>query len=140
MDSSYEMIQVIVVRKDLNMETNKLCDQVARASNMFLLDCMGELPPLSSANPLPKCKGYVFNYKKAILSLWKENGYKKVVYGCAVESELKLLMEGALALSLQYYPVYELNESDDEKILTCVSFGPASIELINKVTGHLHLI
>ena len=132
MDSSCDIKQVIVIRKDLNMRKGKMCAQAAHASNMFLFDCMEKLP-------FPAAE---FDHKNIILDMWIENAYKKVVCGCAVESELKLLMQAAEKLGLRYYPVYDngLTEFHGQKTLTCASFGPAPAELVDKVTGHLQLI
>ncbi len=134
MDSFYnkedlDVKQVIVVRKDLNMRKGKMCAQVAHASNMFLLDCMGKLS-------LPAADF------ESLLSMWIKNDYKKVVCGCAVESELQLLMQAAEAINLRYYPIYDLGltEFHGQKTLTCTSFGPAPSNLIDKITGHLQLI
>lgn len=124
--------QVIVVRKDLNMRKGKMCAQAAHASNMFLFDCMGKLS-------FPAAE---FDHKNIILDEWIKNGYKKVVCGCVVESELLLLIEAAKKMNLRCYPVYDfgLTEFHGQKTLTCASFGPAPSDLVNKVTGHLQLI
>lgn len=135
MESSSNIRQVIVVRKDLNMRKGKLAAQVAHASNEFLVELYNHAEAFIKTDEYKEIRN-TFN------KWYYDNLFTKIVLGINSERELLDLIEKAKSLKIKNYPIYDmgLTEFHGVKTLTCCSFGPGSKEELDKVTGHLQLI
>ena len=78
---SYDIKQVIVVRKDLNMRKGKMCAQVAHASMKVFFDRIQLGPPEDNC--------YFTNEMKN----WMEGSFAKIVVSVNSESELFILRD-----------------------------------------------
>jgi PTH2 family peptidyl-tRNA hydrolase len=121
----YDVKQVIVVRKDLNMRKGKLAAQVAHAAMKWIFDNnesdkLGEL----SENK------------------WATERFAKIVVSCDSEEELKSLMFKAEMANIDVYPIVDagLTEFHGVPTLTCCAFGPDFSEALNEITGNLKLL
>lgn len=110
--------QVIIVRKDLDMDVGKISAQVAHASGLAI-------------------------YKKDndIIDLWYSEDYTKIVL--AIDSETKLInlinkaKEAGLLTSLVVDKGY--NVFNGVETITSGAIGPALIEDIDKLTKRLRV-
>ncbi|PSN84413.1 aminoacyl-tRNA hydrolase [Candidatus Marsarchaeota G2 archaeon ECH_B_SAG-G16] len=119
MDTDYK--QVIVVRKDLKLGCGKIAAQVAHASLGSYLECL--------------------KLKPEWVTRWKEKGWKKVVTRVLSESEIPPLIEQSKKLNVPFFIVYDAGLTQiPPNTLTCVGFGPAPSDIIDKITGHLKLL
>ena len=143
MDSSSDIKQVIVVRKDLNMRKGKLAAQVSHASNRFIEEVL-DLVFMHQHEPdeFNKKKEYSEEIIKSYISWCEDHLYKKVVVGCNSESELLELIGYAAKIGVVHFPIYDmgLTEFHGQKTLTCCSFGPSIKFNVDQITGHLKLI
>ncbi|MEM3670342.1 MAG: peptidyl-tRNA hydrolase Pth2 [Thermoprotei archaeon] len=121
MGEASEYKQVMVVRKDLDLGCGKLAAQVAHASLGSYIFC-------NSHNP-EWVRG------------WTDTGWRKIVAKVSSENELLALMDAARHLGLPFYPVRDAGLTQVAPgTLTCVAFGPAPSDLVDKVTGSLKLL
>jgi len=130
MKNMYQVKQVIVVRKDLNMRKGKLAAQVAHASNGFLIELLE-----SRKNALPETREKLYHD-------WVSTGHTKVVVSCDSEKELQELIKLSMDSFIPCYPVtdFGLTEFHGVHTLTCAAFGPWKREELDRLTGHLKLI
>lgn len=117
---NYEYKQVIVVRKDLKMRMGKTAAQVAHASMAVLLDHPDH----------PHIRG------------WLAGRFAKIVVYVNSEDELLDMEENALNAGLLNALITDagFTEFNGVPTHTCIAIGPAPIEEINQVTGHLPLL
>ena len=112
-----KMKQVLVMREDLNMSSGKLAAQACHAS----------LGAYELAD-------------KDHIDEWKRAGTTKVVLG--VTSEHHLIQLYKLATS-RYLPVFLVADEGRTEVvpgtITGLGIGPAPIEQIDEITGHLRL-
>lgn len=127
----YDVKQVIVVRKDLNMRKGKMCAQVAHASMKFLFDNneSEKLTELKVKLSEPEGK-------------WATERFAKIVVSVDSEEELRGLMAKAELANVDCYPIIDagLTEFHGVPTLTCVAFGPEYSEAIDEITGKLKLL
>ena len=110
--------QVIVVNEALQLPRGKLAAQVAHAAVAAFLDASKELQ-----------------------RRWLEEGMPKVVLRCDSEDALLALHAQAAGANI---PVADIRDAGHTVVaagtLTCVGIGPATIELIDSITGSLKLV
>jgi len=108
----------MIIREDLGMSPGKIAAQCCHAS-----------------------LGAYRRAGKTDLAKWVLSGEKKVVLLCNDLAELKELLKKAKALKLTHYLVQDAGMTELKPgTITCLSIGPASEELINKVSGSLRLL
>jgi PTH2 family peptidyl-tRNA hydrolase len=129
--SEFDIKQVIVVRKDLNMRKGKIAAQVAHASMKFLVD-----------NNESDRNDELFVKLSNEESVWVNDNFKKVVVSVDSEDELENLILRGKVLDIEVHPIIDsgLTEFGGQKTLTCAAFGPASSKILDTITGHLKLM
>lgn len=128
---SYDVKQVIVVRKDLQMRKGKMCAQVAHASMKFLLD-----------NNEPNSASEINVKLSEAERIWLASGFPKIVVGCNSEQELLNLIDEAELKGISVHPIIDsgFTEFHGVKTLTCAAFGPNFNDEIDGIVGHLKLL
>lgn len=125
--------QIIVVRKDLNMDPGKLAAQVAHAS---LATITNRLTPVSDS----KFELTLNNKYDDLLKIWIEKRFTKIVLSVKNENELLKIETKAKEKGL---PVYLIEDAGftafNEKTKTCLSIGPCLSEDVKDITGKLRL-
>jgi PTH2 family peptidyl-tRNA hydrolase len=110
--------QVIVMRKDLNMRKGKMVAQGCHAA-------IGSLKEASSKD----------------IKMWEEDGCTKICVSVDSELALKSIYAHAVEAVLPCYLVLDAGRTEfKQPTYTCCSIGPASTELIDKITGTLTLL
>lgn len=110
-----------MVRRDLEMGCGKIAAQVAHASLGAYEACKKQRPEW--------------------VECWVNSGWKKIVVKVNSEGELKSLMKQADELSIPYSPVFDAGLTQVEPgTLTCVGFGPAPAQIVDRLTGDLKLL
>lgn len=121
--------QVIVVRKDLNMRKGKIAAQVGHASLKFLVD--------GNVSERPDTLVVELSVDEAT---WLFGGsFTKIVLGCDSEQELQDLILKARLHGVNVYPIIDAGRTEFHGVstLTCASFGPSTIEDVDRITGQL---
>ena len=145
----YDIKQVIVVRKDLNMRKGKMCSQVAHASMKVLLDRMdryGKTERIEMYNGLSKESFNVFRtlkcHENSYLNQWLEGSFAKIVVSCNSEDELMALQLKAEEGNIPCARITDAGATEFNGVptVTCLAIGPYKSEEINKITGHLKLL
>jgi len=137
---SYDIKQVICIRKDLNMRKGKMCAQVAHASMKFLVDM---LRSIDNYNSVEVDMATVHDFTSKEQEDWLFNGkFAKVVVSVDSEQELLYLIELAEKENIVVCPIVDsgLTEFHGNATLTCAAFGPDKKEKLDKITGHLKLL
>lgn len=147
---SYDVKQVIVVRKDLNMRKGKIAAQVAHASMKVLLDCMNveEERYLDSDDhvTINRRTGNIIRSlncgKGSYLNQWLEGAFAKIVVSCESEQELFDLCVIADKGGIPYAIITDSGATEFNNVptVTCAAIGPYNSEELNKITGHLKLL
>ncbi len=113
--------QVIVVRKDLKMQTGKIAAQAAHASIAAFLKSQE--------------RKWGNEYQE-----WLDEGMQKIV--CKVDSEKELLQLFEQVKSK--FPTALITDAGHTQIAagskTCIGIGPANENNLKKYTGHLKLL
>lgn len=116
---------VIVVRTDLNMGKGKIAAQVAHAAVSLVLDV------LNSSN----------NTWKRWLNEWLNEGQPKIVVKVQSVDEIEKRYKEALILGLPAVIIQDAGKTQIEPgTTTCLGIGPASEEIIDRITGDLKLL
>ena len=111
------MKQVIVARRDLDLDAGKLAAQVAHAA-------------LTAADRADE------NVRRQ----WREAGQKKVVLRAATERDVHELAEEARRAGLPHAVIRDAGHTVLEPgTVTTLGIGPASPEAIDRITGDLSL-
>lgn len=120
MSSNYDFKQVIVMRKDLNMRKGKAVAQGAHASLAVVLRHLDH----------PYVKG------------WLAGRFAKIAVYVESEDELHEIHEKALEHGLLTEMIQDagFTEFNGVPTYTCIAIGPAPVEEIDQVTGHLKLL
>lgn len=122
--------QVIVVRADLNMTKGKIAAQVAHASVGALL------------NGSKIDKGVLSVKLSAEAIQWFHAHHTKVVCRCGSEEELVELYEKAKAAGVPCQLIVDAGFTAFNGVptKTVCGIGPASSDIIDKITGNLRLL
>lgn len=116
-----ELKMICVVRTDLKMSSGKIAAQCVHAA-------LGATRKVERLNP-------------NLLSVWVNSGEKVVCLQVDSRHTLEELHQTALAATLPTYIVYDAGRTEVEAgSATVLSIGPASVDLINAITGHLKLL
>lgn len=140
--------QVIVMRKDLNMQKEKMCMQAAHASIGALLkfftkkrielkqDFFGELEKNTFLTE------YTVEFgDNSLLDRWLNEKFIKCVY---VNSEKELLeiknkLDNFISNGI-IIPYILITNLEEAPVNTCIGIGPYISEEIDKIIGDLHLL
>ena len=137
--SNYDIKQVIVVRKDLNMRKGKMVAQGAHASMKVLLDA-GERQDMEWGGDdiTPQ---YVITMDDAMVE-WIEGKFAKICVSVDSEEELLELFKKAEQANLPCSLIQDAGytEFDGVPTYTAIAIGPAENDDINKITGELKLL
>lgn len=131
---SYNIKQVIVMRKDLNMRKGKMVAQGAHASLGVVLAEMSKEDNGKVLTMTLKNDGY--------LRSWLVNSFAKICVSVDSEAELLDIYEKAKAANLPAVLITDngATEFNGVPTNTCIGIGPWDSEEINKITGHLKLL
>jgi len=131
--SNYEMKQVIILRKDLNMRKGKMVAQGAHASMKAILD-----------------EGYDIHQDDAELIIplttemasWLSGRFAKICVSVSSEEELLDIYNQAKEAGLHCSLIQDagFTEFDGVPTYTAVAVGPGENDAINKITGELKLL
>ena len=141
---SYDIKQVIVVRKDLNMRKGKIAAQVAHASMKVLLDRMSVTP--NAANMEDPSNPFIIRAMtmtpNSYMNQWLEGSFAKIVVSCNSEEELRNLECDAHEAGIPNALITDAGATEFNGVptVTCLAIGPHSSEEINKITGNLKLL
>jgi peptidyl-tRNA hydrolase, PTH2 family len=126
----YKVKQVIVIRRDLKMRRGKEYAQAGHASQGWLTSQFvagrGELAVVLGED----------------LESWLGSGTAKIVVGCTDETELLALVAKAKEAGVYTYVVTDAGNTEFHGVptITCAAFGPARVEALARLTGHLKLL
>lgn len=114
------MKQIIVMRKDLNMRTGKMCSQAAHASMKVVVDYPDHF------------------YVKE----WLRGKFTKVAVYVNSEEELFEIMNKAKEAGLITALITDAGRTEFNGVHTntCIAVGPATREELFPITGHLKLL
>ena len=134
--------QVIVVRKDLNMRKGKIAAQVAHASMGAVLSCASVDYAEEGLGGGGYPVAYTIPLKVPELREWLLGSFTKICVSVDSEQELLDAYAKAQELGLIRCLITDngLTEFGGVKTNTCVAIGPAAIEDINIITGHMKLL
>lgn len=125
--------QVLVMRKDLKMRTGKLAAQAAHASLAAVL---------SRAEPVEVRgqRGFFLPLDRDI-GPWLEGHFTKIALGVDSEEAARALYEKAASAGLPCALIVDsgLTEFRGVPTVTGVGIGPALVEVVDTVSGHLPL-
>lgn len=132
----YATKQIIVVRKDLNMDAGKLAAQVAHASMGFISRRMREIVRSGSGD------GIVYEYGVKLLPAefnWFQYSYAKIVLEVGSEAELEALAFEGMKAEIIVHRIVDEGRTvfKGKPTLTCVAFGPDLSDKLDSITGHL---
>lgn len=148
---SYDIKQVIVIRKDLNMRKGKMCAMAAHASMKVLLDRMefeeeGYNHQMDDTLIVRKRTGNVTRTLKckteSYLNKWLEGSFAKIVVSCNSEEELLELQKQAKEANILNALITDAGATEFNGVptVTCLAIGPHKSEEINRITGNLKLL
>jgi len=130
----YSVKQTIVIRTDLQMTAGKMCAQAAHASMAVLLN----------ASQRETLNGTLVTVIRHWMDLtaWLDHSFAKIGLRAESEEELRDIIQKAKDAGL---PVAEITDNGFTHFkgvptLTCCAIGPAKLEEIDKITGHLKLL
>ncbi len=134
--SEYEMKQVIVMRKDLNMRKGKMVAQGAHASLKAVLD-----EGFFQAQDHQERDPFVINMSDE-MEAWVRGRFAKICVSVDSEDELLKIYELAKLKGMHCSLIQDagFTEFDGVPTYTACAVGPGLIEDINKITGELKLL
>jgi len=118
------------MRKDLGMRKGKMISQGAHASMKVFFD-KGQVVDGVLTVPLNEDE-----------STWVQALFAKITVSVNSEAELLELLEKARAAGLPNALVTDQGRTEFHGVLThtCIAIGPAKVEEIDPITGHLPLL
>ena len=133
--SDYEMKQVIVIRKDLNMRKGKMVAQGAHASLKAVLDEGSTITNSVGKNV------YTIPMSDE-MEAWVRGQFAKICVGVDSEEELLAIYQTAKYNNLHCSLIQDAGytEFDGVPTYTACAVGPGKIDDINKITGELKLL
>ena len=130
-----ETKQVIVMRKDLNMRKGKMVAQGSNAIMALILDDLDikqairkdDCDPISASDAIAH---------------WLNNSFTKVCVSVNSEEELLTIYKKSKDAGIPCSLIKDAGRTEFGGVptYTCVGIGPAEIENIDKITGHLPLL
>ena len=128
---SYDIKQVILYRKDLNMRKGKIASQVAHASMKVLLDRSH-----ISENENGHFVMHTFLHDEHVKE-WLVSKFAKIVLEVMTENDLILAYEETIKRGLPASLITDagLTEFQGVPTKTCVAIGPVKSDEIDKITG-----
>jgi PTH2 family peptidyl-tRNA hydrolase len=125
--------QIIVIRKDLKMRKGKMIAQGAHASMKVLLDCQ-----ITSAHG--GCER-VYEFSSAI-NEWLNGQFTKICVSVNSEEELDALYSKAKELHIPCAMIVDAGKTEFNGVptKTCIAIGPATADIIDRITGGLPLL
>lgn len=132
-----EAKQVIVVRKDLNMRKGKIAAQVAHASMGALLKDSFEYYTESKL----KYIALPMDQHSAKFA-WLDGPFTKICVYVDSEEELLGIRDKAEAAGILNCLITDAGKTEFNGVptKTCLAIGPAWVEEVDKLTGHLKLL
>lgn len=138
--SDYEVKQVIVMRKDLNMRKGKMIAQGAHASLGVILNMMDreESVRFDGYTPITRmtlnADGYIRD--------WLIGRFAKIALSVDSEAELLEIYEKARSEGLPTVLITDAGFTEFKGVPTntCIGIGPWHRDIIDKITGHLKLL
>ena len=129
--SSTSTKQVFVIRKDLKMRKGKTGAQIGHATQKLLLQ--GNMSDDPSVFVIPVSE---------LTKVWLSEGHARIVVWVNSEEELLAIYEETLEAGLPAALVTDRGHTEFHGVPThtCVGIGPASIEDVDVITGHLPLL
>ena len=136
MKSNYNVKQVIILRKDLNMRKGKMVAQGAHASMAVLLN-QGSMQKDTGHND-----GRYTIKMNEDMQEWLEGSFAKICVSVNSEEELLLMYSKAGNAGLPCSLIKDIGftEFNGKETLTAVAIGPAQATEIDKITGELKLL
>ncbi len=130
MPLEYKIKQIVVIIKSLNMRKGKLAAQVSHASQGFLTSQYDNRDNLLVVQLTDDQRE------------WLTSGTAKIVVSVDTEAELLDLVEKAKAAGVTTYVVKDAGNTEFHGVetITCAAFGPAKVEILAGLTGHLKLM
>ena len=139
---SYDVKQVIVMRKDLNMRKGKMVAQGAHASMKALLHAMSR-EFFDGYGDKGQCFEYKLNDRtNSYMGQWLLGSFAKVCVSVDSEAELDAIVEKAREVGMLCSVIVDSGATEFHGVptKTCCAIGPWASEEINKITGHLKLL
>lgn len=117
---SYDLKQMIILRKDLNMRKGKMIAQGAHAS----------------------VRAVVLHMEDKKVKTWLKDGSAKIAVSVDTEQELVDIIEQATNAGIITEQVVDrgLTEFNGTPTLTAVALGPDTKNVLDPITGHLKLL
>ena len=144
---SYDIKQVIIIRKDLNMRKGKIAAQCCHASMKVLLDRMKRergviIPEDEDDVMIPIIKRSLKLEEAGFINQWLEGSFAKIVVSCDSWEELMSIQLKANEAKIPAALITDagVTEFNGVPTVTCLAIGPHSSEEINKITGNLKLL
>lgn len=125
--------QVILVRTDINMNRGKIASQVAHASLGAILNYGFRVDQ----------NNYVLNIgDNEYIHNWMDDKFTKICLEVTSEENLLELYSKAKEKGLNVSLIEDDGRTvfNGVKTKTCCAIGPDNPEIINEITGHLHLL
>lgn len=135
--------QIVVIRNDLKMRKGKIAAQSAHASMKFIVDQIQSSLLKQIENKTFEEIDQDFLVRLNVDQIrWIVNSFTKIVVYVNSEQELKDLIEKAKEKGVVAKPIVDSGRTEFHGVptLTCVSFGPNNIEILDELTGHLPLL
>jgi len=140
-ETSKNIKQVIVVRKDLKMRKGKMVSQGAHAAMKVFFDRMERQWVTHPQDSQDECLEWVVNFTEEMVK-WKEGTFTKICVGVDSEQELLDVYKKAKEMDIPCSLIEDrgFTEFKGERTLTCCAIGPDLNEKIDTITGKLQLL
>ena len=129
----YDIKQVIVMRKDLNMRKGKMCAQAAHASMKAIFDTIGSKDE----------SGMTLSYSEdSAIGKWMNGSFAKIICSVDNEEDLDNIYFRAKGLYIPCAMIIDngATEFHGQKTKTCCAVGPCYSNVLDEFTGHLKLL
>lgn len=135
-----ETKQVIVMRKDLNMRKGKMVAQGAHASLKVFFDLARS--KIRFGNTIKYTISFPEGAAGLEMDAWVEGIFTKITCSVNSEEELLAVYNSALEQKIPCSLIQDVGKTEFNGVstYTCCAIGPANIEAVNKITGHLPLL
>lgn len=137
--------QVIIIRKDLKMNSGKLNAQKDHASLGVFINMLKGIK--YDEKFIPEIENEEYNLSLNVkvgsdLDVWLRESFKKIYLWVNSEEELLEIYNKAKELNLPAVKIVDsgLTCFNNTPTTTCVGIGPVAAELVDKITGHLKLV